>query len=385
MAFVFGIFVNPELFGSFITASFLSLILWTFHDFGLKQRALQLPFEVDLATQKSIHFILGVVVSVTLMGISLESDFEFENTSRWILEYALITPIVAVSTPSYVKLYWNKDIRFLAIADALTQLILQPIAVLLLLMEQPHWALTISFILPYVVHALMVLYKAPIEFSWSSSFLSKHALESIKLGTSDLFSQIRIKGDTLLLSVLSSPLTVGLYNRGYALPHHASQFIQAVIQPIFIPAISNNELENHKKKTTIGILSISILFFIGYFGAKWIIQNFWIESWLPLIPLLPAFLIWGWISFLSGWHETFLKGKQENSWVIYRQLLLAVLTFIILLFLFDDLKKMVWTISLTKTVFCIVESYFVFEKSPSILLSELLGSALLLTPVLLLS
>ena len=247
MAMIFGVFIDPDLFGSFILVSFFATASWTIIDPGLKQRALQMPFKVDLTSQKSLHFILGVIVSLILYSLSFYESFLNQNQARWLLEFALITPLVATGTTSYVWLYWNKSISFLAFADAATHLLLQPLALLLLWIGELHWALTVSFILPHVIHTLIVLYKAPIEFHWDNMFLINHLKPSLLLGLNDLLTQFRTKCDTLLLGWLSNPYIIGLYNRGYAFPHHASNFIQSIIQPLLIPQLANKSFKIEKK------------------------------------------------------------------------------------------------------------------------------------------
>jgi len=374
MAMIFGVFIDPELFGSFILVSFFATASWILVDPGFKQRALQLPFKVDLTTQKSLHFILGVLVCLILSSISFNGSLLNHNQVRWLLEFALITPLVATGTTSYVWLYWNKSISFLAFADAITHLLVQPFAFLLLWLGELHWALSVSFILPHVIHTLLVLYKAPIEFHWDSTYLKQHLKPSLLLGLNDLLTQFRTKGDTLLLGWVSNPYIVGLYNRGYAFPHHASNFIQAIVQPLLIPQLANKSFIIEKKQFLLTLFSSSFFLSLMFWAFKFILTEFWLDTWSDLIYLLPVFILWAWSSLLSGWHETLLKSNQKNRCVLIRQSALTLVTLLLILFLYSDFKALVVSISLVQMFFILIEGIYIYEKKHSFVVAEFLAS-----------
>jgi O-antigen/teichoic acid export membrane protein len=383
MAMIFGVFIDPDLFGSFILVSFFATASWTIIDPGLKQRALQMPFKVDLTSQKSLHFILGVIVSLILYSLSFYESFLNQNQARWLLEFALITPLVATGTTSYVWLYWNKSISFLAFADAATHLLLQPLALLLLWIGELHWALTVSFILPHVIHTLIVLYKAPIEFHWDNMFLINHLKPSLLLGLNDLLTQFRTKGDTLLLGWLSNPYIIGLYNRGYAFPHHASNFIQSIIQPLLIPQLANKSFKIEKKQFLLTIFSAASFLVAMFWVFNFILSKYWLETWTDLIFLLPVFILWAWGSLLSGWHETLLKSSHKNTYVLLRQSALTIVTLLLIIILYKDFRILVVSISLVQMVLILIEGVYIYEKRTIFVLGELtasliVGSGLLL-------
>jgi len=374
MAIIFGVFINPDLFGSFILISFFATASWTILDPGFKQRALQLPFKVDLESQKCVHFLLGVLVSFILYFLSfIESDLTHDQ-AQWLLEFALITPLVATGTTSYIWLYWNKSISYLAFADALTHLFIQPFSFLLLWFGELHWALSVSFILPYVIHNLLVLYKAPIEFQWDISYLKEHLKPSLLLGLNDLLTQFRTKGDTLLLGWLTNSYIVGLYNRGYAFPHHASNFIQAIVQPLIVPQLATKSLIIEKKHFILTIFSSAFFLVIMFWLFNVILSEFWLETWADLINLLPVFILWAWSSLLSGWHETLLKSNQKNRCVLIRQSALTLVTLLLILFLYSDFKALVVSISLVQMFFILIEGIYIYEKKHSFVVAEFLAS-----------
>src|SRR5690606_16114305 len=128
---------------------------------------------------------------------------------------------------------------------------------------------------------------------------------------------------------------VGLYNRGYALPHHTNQFIQAVIQPILVPRLTQKNTIN-RHIVSIIILGIAVFFMILPPFLEFLIQAFWNSSWFSLIPFIPLFSFWAFLSLIGGIHETLLKGKRQNSWIFMRTLLLSISTLFAIFFFHND-------------------------------------------------
>jgi O-antigen/teichoic acid export membrane protein len=227
------------------------------------------------------------------------------------------------------------------------------------------------------------MYKAQIEFNWDNDFLKQHIKPALFLGLTDLLNQIRTKGDTLVLGWLSNSYTVGLYNRGYAFPHHASNFIQAVLQPLLIPKLADKSLEIGKKQFYISIFSAALLHISLFWIFKFVIHRFWLDSWEDLIYLLPIFILWGWASLLSGWHETILKSKQCNIYVFIRQSILALITILAILLYYSDFNFMISILSVSQALLIVIEGYIIYNHDFRLSFAELLATVLVCSGFLL--
>lgn len=361
MAFIMGYFIEPQLFGSFIVISFSCTLSWLFFDFGLKQRALQCPNQINLSEQKGIHLILALVISLLLISSIFVFPIPILSQKIWLLEFALITPLVAISIPSYVLCYWKTDIKSLAKLDFFSQIISQSISIILLINNKLEWALSASFILPLGVHALLILKLEPVKIQFNFDFLKIHGKPAFFLGLSDGLQQLRSKLDSLLLAGLSSPTQLGLYNRAYALPHHANQFMQAVVQPIFIPHLAQKGEINTRNLPFLMIFAAIITFLMNFILA-WGIQSFWKPEWFSLIPLLPGFLLWALSNMILGWHETLLKSKQKNLYLVIRNSILTLITLLIISIFYADLVLLSKLIGLISATACFLESLVLLKK-----------------------
>jgi hypothetical protein len=95
-------------------------------------------------------------------------------------------------------------------------------------------------------------------------------------------------------------------------------------------------------------------------------------------------MIWAWSALLSGWHETALKSKQFNSWLIIRQIGLTLFTIVSILVFYNQFMQMILILSFGKLIFVLSESYFVFDKRIKVFYIELICSLITITPILLL-
>lgn len=361
MAIVMGYFIEPQLFGSFIVISFSCTLSWLFFDFGLKQRALQCPNQINLSEQKGIHLLLSFALSLLLFLSIFVVPIPFFSQKVWLFEFALITPLVAISIPSYVMCYWKSDIKKLAKLDFISQITAQTISIILLINNKLEWALSTSFILPLAIHALLILKLEPVEIKLNFSFLKLHGKPAFFLGLADGLQQLRTKLDSLLLVGLSSPTQLALYNRAYAIPHHANQFMQAVVQPIFIPHLAQKGEFNTKSLPYLMIFAAILTFLMNYILA-WGIQSFWKPEWFSLIPLLPGFLLWAFTNMILGWHETLLKSKQKNLYLVIRNSILTLIILSSIFFFYADLVLLSKLIGLLSALACLVESFVLFKN-----------------------
>ncbi|TNE73586.1 hypothetical protein EP331_04080 [bacterium] len=353
VSFVFGMYVSPELFGSFIKISFTATIIWFLFDFGLKEYALQNPDSINLAKQKSVHLWMSLPVIIGLLAWAFLLEHSIWQRI-WILSFAGSAFASALAIPSYIRLYWDSNIKQLAQTDLYVHGILQPFSIFLLINNYEHAAFLTAFIFPNLVHSLFTQIRVPIALE-KPDFISFINKNSAFLGINDFFQQLKQKADTLLLAQFSSTQLIGIYNRGYTLPHHAYQFIQAVIQPILIPKLSSHKRINRYK------LSLIIVSSAGFFllippTLTAIISHFWRSDWQQLFPYLPFFTIWAFIMYVSGIHETLLKGNKKNGWLVIRNGITVIITLSCIAFFHTDLFEMLAYIVLFQSIFLLGES-----------------------------
>ena len=361
MALLFGAYATPNEMGEFITISFTCTFTWLLFDFGFKDRALQMPFQIDLSALKTLQTSIGIGLAATLFIIAFSNSTLSGNQVHYLLSYAIATVFVASSTTAYIKSYWEKEIALLAKTDLITHLFLQPIALVLLINGYVFAALICSFAMPYIVHSSIIIFKQQIAQSFKLKPLLTHWRPSFFLGLNLSLTQIKNKADTLLLASLSGSVFVGLYNRGYALPHHASQFMQAIIEPLFIPDLAQRKELDFTRFPAFMLLS-ALTTIPFYYLLHLGITTFWLDAWSTLLPALPFFIIWGLSQLVLGVHETILKSRQLNSYLVFRQILSIGVIFTCIFLYHSDISQLSFLIASCLSVLCLFESFFILYR-----------------------
>jgi hypothetical protein len=161
--------------------------------------------------------------------------------------------------------------------------------------------------------------------------------------------------------VFAPSVTIGLYNRGFSVPHQANQFIQSVIQPILIPYWARHPNQS-KLKIALFITISGLLLLFSPPLLSWMITTFWQESWLELIPYLPLFCFWAWLILVLGLHETRLKSMGLNRMVLLRAIYLTATTLLSILFLHVDFRSMLTAIVGFHLIYLFIESLFIMRQ-----------------------
>ncbi len=356
VSFLFGVFVDPEKFGDFIQVSFSATFFWFLFDAGLKEYALQKPYQINLNQQKTVHLIIGAIISLFLLMLSLTNFLNDWTQKIWLVSFAFSAFVSASAIPSYIQAYWDGNIRVLARLDLAVHGILQPFAGILLWLGEVTTAFICAFIAPTFAHALFIQFRftiKPEKPQWKLLFTHSTVYLFIHNG----IHQIKQKADTLLLSVFVPASVVGLYNRGFSLPHQANQFIQSVIQPVVIPNWAK-ESKSSSSKILLFIGLSGCLLVISPFVLSWIFKTFWKETWLDLISFLPLFCLWAWLSLMLGLNETRLKANGLNHLVLIRNLFLTVAGLMSILFLHVDFRSMLVALVGFHAIYLLGESFF---------------------------
>jgi len=226
------------------------------------------------------------------------------DLSRVLFISFFIGGIGIVSSSIVVKQMMTKQ---MAIVDIVSLLTAALITLLMVLNGYTYWALAIQSVLHISLGSLLRFIVSPWKPSFSFDFspLKSMLTFSIKIFLTSIILQINANIFSTLLGRFYTKSDVGNYVQGQKWMSMGQSFINGMVAYVTQPVLAQ---VNEDKERQVNILRKLIRFcaFVSFplmLGMAFIGREFIIiavtERWLPALPYLQLFCIWGAIAFLS--------------------------------------------------------------------------------------
>ena len=278
---------------------------------------------------------VGLILYIILFfSAPLIADFygrpELVNLSRVLFAGIFIS---GLGVAPYAVLFKNLMTKQQSIVDVISLLVSFVVSVTLALYGYAYWAIVIQRLMQYTMDTLLRFIFA----SWKPSFnidlspIKQLFPFSSKLFFASVFTEINNNIFSVLLGRLYNAQQVGYYSTGQKWMNIGTQFtggmIGYVTQPILVQV-------NNDKSRQLGILrklirfgafiSFPLLLGLAFVGEEFVALALG-EKWLPSIPFLQLFCIWGSVRFLWNLYVGLICTKGKSNLYLYGTLSMGLL------------------------------------------------------------
>jgi O-antigen/teichoic acid export membrane protein len=214
--------------------------------------------------------------------------------------------IGGIGTVSYTVMFKKMMAKQQAVIDIISLSTALVVGIVLAIKGFAYWALALQSVLYISIAAVLRFVVAPwkpslpIDFSPLKPMLSF----SIKLFLTNSFTQINANVFSLIIGKFYNAGQLGIYNQGQKWMVMGNQFIGGMIGYITQPVLVQI---NEDKRRQIGVLrklirfgafvSFPLMLGLAFVGKEFILITIG-EKWLPSVPFLQLFCVWGAIGFL---------------------------------------------------------------------------------------
>lgn len=184
-----------------------------------------------------------------------------------------------------------------------------------------YWALAIQSTAYVVVGSLLRFWFSPWRPTWSLDFspLKEMFTFSIKLFFTNIFNQINSNIFSVLLGRFYGAVQVGYFSQGVKWQGMGNSFvsgmINSVVQPVLVMVGDDNERQRSvfRKMIRFGaFISFPAMLGLAFIGKEFITVTIG-AKWLPSVPFLQLFCMWGAVTFLWNLYSHLLISHGKSN------------------------------------------------------------------------
>ncbi|GHT56544.1 lipopolysaccharide biosynthesis protein [Bacteroidia bacterium] len=238
---------------------------------------------------------------------------ELTNLSRVVFLSFLFA---GVSTTSYTVLFKQLNVKRQAQIDMISVLAGSSLGVGLAMCGFTYWALAMQLTLQSFLLAVLRLLIAPWKPTWKLNFspLKPMLPFSTKLYFTSIFSQIAGNIFSLLIGKFYGATQLGYYSQGQKWMGMGHLFISGMFNSISQPVLAQINDEKARQVNVVrklirfgAFVTFPLMLGLAFIGKEFILIAVGVK-WLPSVPFLQIFCVWGAVSFL---------------WAIYTNLIIS--------------------------------------------------------------
>jgi len=285
-------------------------------------------------------FIIGILM--ILLGFILSTFFKYEKNLLFLISLASLIPIIkGFINPAIVSL----QKKFLFYEDSffrITIVIIEAAVSILFayFIIQSASALIFGMIvaaISEVVLSLLLIKDRP-RFVYSQSRAQVIFKQTKWLSLATFFNYLNENFDDFLIGSFLGTHHLGLYHNAYSLSHKPNLEIAKLVHRSNLPIYAR--IKKDKTRLTLAFRKTMIVLFILTISLSWpllvapkfIVNLFFGDQWLAVIPLIIPLTIAGLIQAFSRSVYTFLMGAEKNTHLINYHLGLSLLLMTILIY-----------------------------------------------------
>jgi len=373
LQFLFGIalarLLVPADFGMIATIAVFTGFVGVLASGGMGQsliRAKQAD-AADFHAVFTMQLALGVAIYAAFFaGAPLIARF-FENP--------LYEPLLRVSALSFVlrpfsmiHVAWlNREMQFKkrSQVDLASSLLTGVVSVAMAAKGMGVWSLTISGLIGGLASNVMFAFATPLRprFNFRGETIRKHAGFGLRITASDVIAHLREHSINLVLSKLSGPAFLGLFNKAESLARIPNRLItpptgQAVFRAM---SVVQDDLDRTKYLLYRTITLLMIYVFPLLVGLWWVAEQFvgvvYGEKWLPIVEPMRIIILGGVLRTVWIPCGVALNAQNRlNQMVVGEAIGLVVTISFVVVGLHWGLSGVAWAV-VASTVFYVTYSY----------------------------
>ncbi|MDR2148486.1 MAG: lipopolysaccharide biosynthesis protein [Tannerella sp.] len=286
---------------------------------------------------------IGLYILLYFCAPLIAAFFKYQELVALSRVLFITIPLGGISVVSSTILIKKVMVREMATIDITAQIISSIVGLTLALKGFEYWALAIQNILLLSLSFILRIFQAKWlpDFSFDFSPLKKMLPFSIKLLITGIFTTVNNNMMPVILGRYFNINDVGNYNQGYKWAWMGSSFMDGMLgyitQPVLVQV--NEEKERmvavfRKLIRFSAFLSIPLLWGLAFIGNEFILITIG-EKWLPAVPFLQLFCIWGSVKFLWTLYTNLMYSHGKSNIYMYITIAIGVLQLFTILALYS--------------------------------------------------
>jgi O-antigen/teichoic acid export membrane protein len=228
---------------------------------------------------------------------------ELINISRILFLNFLLMGIGFVPYTVMIKQLMIKQQAMIDIASALVS---STIGIILAINGFAYWALVIQYVVLMFLGTALRCVVSPYRPTFNIDFtpLKSMVSFSVKLFITDIFSQVNTHLFSFILGKFYDAIQLGYYSQGQKWMGMGQQLIRGMMHPVSQPILVQIQEERERQVVILrklirfgAFISFPLLLGLAFVGKEFILIAIG-EKWLPSVPFLQLFCIWGAFCYL---------------------------------------------------------------------------------------
>lgn len=238
-----------------------------------------------------------------------------------------------IATVPYTVLFKRMMVKEQAIIDILSVVLSGGVGILMAVKGYAYWALVMQSVVYISVNSLLKCIISPwrptldIDFSPIKEMLPF----SIRIFFTHIFFQVNTNIFSLILGKLYDATQVGLYSQGYKWMNMGysvlSGMITSVAQPVLVQVREEKERLSYvfRKMIRFGaFLSFPLMLGLAFIAPEFIHIALGVK-WLPSVPFLQLFCLWGAFGFLWNLYTNLIISHGRSNIYMYGMIVVGLL------------------------------------------------------------
>jgi O-antigen/teichoic acid export membrane protein len=231
-----------------------------------------------------------------------------------------------------------------AIIDIISISVALSIGLLLAAKGFSYWALVMQSLILVFLGTVLRFIVAPWKPALTICFSPLKSLFSfsVKILFTGIFMQITANIFSVLLAKFYNVTQVGYYTQGQKWMVIGNQFIGGMImyvtQPVLVQVNEEKERQTGILRKLIrfgAFLSFPLMLGLAFVGKEFILITIG-EKWLPAVPFLQLFCIWGSVGFLWSLYTNLIFAKGNSNFYMYGMIITGLLQLAALISLYSS-------------------------------------------------
>ncbi|MDR0863514.1 MAG: lipopolysaccharide biosynthesis protein [Candidatus Symbiothrix sp.] len=259
---------------------------------------------------------------------------ELTNLSRVLFISFLLA---GIGTVPYTVMFKKLMIKQQAIIDITAWIVALSVGIILAVKGFAYWALATQTVIQVSLSAILRFIIAPWKPTFTLNFwpLKSMLPFSVKLFLTNIFTQINTNVFSVIFGKFYSAEQVGFYNQGQKWTWMGNQVIAGMIgyvtQPILVQVNKDKDRQVKVLRKLIrfgAFVSFPLMLGLAFVGKEFILIAIG-EKWLPSVPFLQLFCIWGAVGFLSTLYTNLIYANGKSNLYMYGTIITGLLQLIV--------------------------------------------------------
>jgi O-antigen/teichoic acid export membrane protein len=261
---------------------------------------------------------------------------ELTDLSRFLFISFLLS---GIGTVSYTVLFKKLMVKQQAIIDIISFCMAGVAGILLAMNGFAYWALAVQSVVYISLNSLLRFVVAPWKPTLNIRFspLKRMLSFSIKLFLTNIFTQINTYLFSVVFGKFYNAQQVGYYTQGQKWMVMGFQFIGGMINSVTQPVLAQINEDKERQVAVLrklirfgAFISFPLMLGLAFVGREFILITIG-EKWLPSVPFLQLFCIWGAVGFLWTLFTNLIYTAGKSNLYMYGTIIICVLQLLVVI------------------------------------------------------